>query len=57
MAEDDQLQFLDSRVDYLEPVLKKIVAEYGADAIEIIPNVDIDTIFGKVCMILFTFGG
>ena len=44
MAEDDQLQFLDSRVDYLEPVLKKIVAEYGADAIEIIPNVDIETI-------------
>ena len=44
MAEDDQLQFLDSRVDYLEDVLKAIVEEYGADAVEIIPNVDIDTI-------------
>jgi len=44
MAEDDQLQFLDSRVDYLEPVIKAIVDEYGADAIEIIPNVDIKTI-------------
>ncbi len=44
MAEDEQLQFLDTRMDYLEPVLRKILGTYGSDAVEIVSNVDIETI-------------
>lgn len=44
MSEEEQLQFLDSRVDYLEPILQNIMANYGSDAVEIVTNVDIETI-------------
>ena len=44
MSEDNQLQFLDSRVDYLDDTLRAIIDKYGSDAVEIIPNVDIKTI-------------
>lgn len=44
MSEDNQLQFLDSRVDYLDDTLRAIIERYGSDAVEIIQNVDIKTI-------------
>jgi len=44
MADNDELQFLDSRVEYLDKTLRDIIEQYGSDAIEIIPNVDIETI-------------
>ena len=44
MSEEEQLQFLDSRVDYLDPILQTIMANYGSDSVEIVTNVDIETI-------------
>ena len=44
MVEEEQLQFLDSRVQYLDPVLKEILTKYGSDSVEIVSDVDIETI-------------
>jgi len=44
MSEDNQLQFLDTRIDYLNPTLQAIIEKYGSGAVEIIQNVDIETI-------------
>ena len=44
MSEDNQLQFLDTRIDYLNPTLQAIIEKYGSEAVEIIQNVDIETI-------------
>ena len=41
MTDTSKLQFLDSRVNNLETLLKQIMDEYGEDSVDIITNVDI----------------